>query len=77
MVNLEDTKNSFFKNYTGASTHDTNAETSLKSTLCLFLIQDGRHHGNANFRKAKGIPHALHHFYNLKIIYCVLKYEKE
>ena len=40
-------------NYSGASTH-TNAEISLKSTLCLFLIQDGRYHGNAIFRKNQG-----------------------
>ena len=38
----------FFGNYTVASTR-TNAEKSFKSTLCLFLIQDGRHHGNAVF----------------------------
>ena len=76
----EYTKSCFFRNYSGASTR-TNAETSLKSTLCLFLIQDGRHHGNDIFQKTKGTLHALHHFYNLKIIYCVftqdLRYEKE
>ena len=59
----------FFRNYTGASTQ-TNAEKSLKSTLCLFLIQDGRYHGNAIFRKTKGTPHALHHFeVNLLCVY--------
>ena len=47
-------------NYTGASTR-TNADKSLKSTLCLFLIKYGRHHVSAIF----GTPHALHYFYNL------------
>ena len=65
---------------TRASTQ-TNAEKSIKSISCLFLIQDGRHHGNAVLRKNKLTPHARHHFYNLKIIYCVftqnLRYDKE
>ena len=74
------TKSFFFSNYSGASSTHTNAETSLKSTLCLFLIQDGRHHGNAIFRKKGYTPctsSLLQFENNLLCVYQDLRYEKE